>query len=74
MAAVTREVVIDVPIEEFFAVVIDYPSYPEFVPGIRACKVKKDGPEKHVEYELDLGIKRVKYVRTGSPGRSSRAT
>ena len=62
MAAVTKEVVVDVPIEELYDVIVDYERYPEFVPGIKACRVKSAAPEKQVEYELDLGVKRLRYV------------
>lgn len=62
MAQVTREVLIDAAIERFYDLVVDYERYPEFVPGIRACRVKNGTPEKHVEYELDLGVKRIRYV------------
>lgn len=61
MAAVTREIVVEVPVEQFFDLVVGYERYPEFVPGIRACRVLP-GPEKQVEYELDLGVRRIKYV------------
>jgi coenzyme Q-binding protein COQ10 len=63
MSAVMKEIIIDVPIERTFDVIVDYARYPEFVPGIKACRVLPGGgPERRVEYELDLGIKRVKYV------------
>ncbi len=62
MSVVTQEIFIDVPIDRVFDVIVDYARYPEFVPGIKACRVLPSGPEKRVEYELDLGIKRVKYV------------
>ncbi len=62
MATVTREVIIDAPLEKVFDLVVDYERYPEFVPGIRACRVRNEGGEKHVEYELDLGVKRIRYV------------
>lgn len=62
MATVTKEVIIDVPVEKFFDIVVDYERYPEFVPGVRACRVRDGGGEKHVEYELDLGVKRIRYV------------
>lgn len=62
MATVTKEVLVDAPVEKFFDLVVDYPRYPEFVPGIRACKVRDAGGEKHVEYELDLGVRRIRYV------------
>ena len=62
MAAVTKEIVISVPIERFYDIVVDYERYPEFVPGIRSCRVRYGAGEKQVEYELDLGVKRIRYV------------
>jgi ribosome-associated toxin RatA of RatAB toxin-antitoxin module len=62
MAVVTKQVLVDVPVEGFYDIVVDYERYPEFVPGIRRCKVRDGGAEKQVEYELDLGIRRIKYV------------
>ncbi len=62
MAAISKEIVIGVPVERFYDVVVDYERYPEFVPGIRACRVRATTPEKQVEYELDIGIKRIRYV------------
>jgi coenzyme Q-binding protein COQ10 len=62
MALVTKSVLIDVPLERFYEVVVDYERYPEFVPGIRRCRVRDGAGEKQVEYELDLGIRRIKYV------------
>jgi coenzyme Q-binding protein COQ10 len=62
MATVTREVLVDAAIEKFFDIVVDYERYPEFVPGVRACKVSDVGGEKLVSYELDLGVKRIRYV------------
>jgi ribosome-associated toxin RatA of RatAB toxin-antitoxin module len=62
MAVVTKQVLIEAPLERFYDLVVDYERYPEFVPGIKACRVKNGGAEKHVEYELDLGVKRLRYV------------
>jgi LDH2 family malate/lactate/ureidoglycolate dehydrogenase len=62
MAKVTKQVVVNTPLERFYDLVVDYERYPEFVPGIHGCRILKDGPEKHVEYQLDLGVKRIKYV------------
>jgi coenzyme Q-binding protein COQ10 len=74
MAAVTRQVVIGVPIERFYDIIVDYERYPEFVPGIRACRVRDGGPEKQVEYELDLGVKRIRYVLRHEEQRPRRVT
>jgi coenzyme Q-binding protein COQ10 len=62
MSQVTREVLIDAPLERFYDLVVDYERYPEFVPGIRACRVKNGTGDKQVEYELDLGVKRIRYI------------
>ncbi len=62
MAEVRKEIRVEAPLERFYDLVVDYARYPEFVPGIRACRVRTVGGEKHVEYELDLGVKRIRYV------------
>ena len=46
MSVVTQEIFIDVPIDRVFDVIVDYARYPEFVPGIKACRVLPTGPEK----------------------------
>jgi coenzyme Q-binding protein COQ10 len=63
MAAVTREVVIAVPPTRLFEVILDYERYPEFVPRLKGCKVKgRSAAGVDVEYELDLGVKKIRYV------------
>jgi coenzyme Q-binding protein COQ10 len=63
MAVVTQEILIARPPEACFDVIVDYARYPEFVPGIKGCRpLPGGGSPRRVEYELDLGIKRVKYV------------
>lgn len=62
MAIVRKEVTIDVPVEEFFDLLVDYARYPEFVPGVRACRVRDGRGDRQVEYELDIGLKRIRYV------------
>jgi ribosome-associated toxin RatA of RatAB toxin-antitoxin module len=62
MAEVTKELVIDVPRERFYDLVVDYERYPEFVPGIKRCRILGAGADRRVEYELDLGVKRIRYV------------
>jgi coenzyme Q-binding protein COQ10 len=61
MALVSKEIVIGRPPGEVFDVIVDYQRYPEFVPGIKACRVLPSGGGQ-VEYELDLGLKRIRYV------------
>ena len=62
MAVVKQQIVVDVPVDRLYEVITDYEAYPEFVPGIKGCRVKKEGSPRLVEYELDLGLKRVKYT------------
>lgn len=62
-SSVSKEIVIDVPVERFFDLILDYERYPEFVPNLTSSRVKRlpDG-RKDVEYELDLGIRRIRYT------------
>lgn len=62
MSVVTKQVVIAAPVERVYEIVVDYERYPEFVPGIRKCRVRDGKGDKQVEYELDLGVRRIKYV------------
>ncbi len=62
MAAVSQEVVIGIPVERFFDLLLDYERYPEFLPNLKACRVKSSQGHKDIEYELDLGIKRIRYT------------
>ena len=74
MAAVSKEIVFDRPAEEVFEVLIDYARYPEFVPGIKACRVLPGKGDRQVEYELDLGLKRIRYVLRHVETRPTRIT
>jgi len=62
MAEVSKEILIACAPDRLFDVLVDYPRYPEFVPGIRACRVLPGKAERLVEYELDLGLRRIRYV------------
>ena len=74
MAAVSKEIVFDRPAEQVFAVLADYARYPEFVPGIKGCRVLPGKGDPNVEYELDLGLKRIKYVLRHVETRPTRIT
>ena len=74
MAAVTKEIVFARPPEAVFEVLADYARYPEFVPGIKGCRVLPGRPAREVEYELDLGLKRIKYVLRHVETRPTRLT
>jgi ribosome-associated toxin RatA of RatAB toxin-antitoxin module len=62
MAEVSKEIVIGCTPDRLFEVLVDYARYPEFVPGITACRVLPGKGERRVEYELDIGLKRIRYV------------
>jgi ribosome-associated toxin RatA of RatAB toxin-antitoxin module len=62
MAEVSKEIVIAAVPDRLFDVIIDYARYPEFVPGIKGCRVLPGKGECRVEYQLDLGLKRITYV------------
>jgi coenzyme Q-binding protein COQ10 len=74
VAVVTKEVLVQAGVERLFEVLVDYPRYPEFVPGIKACRVREVQGEKHVEYELDLGLRRIKYVLRHQEERPTRVS
>jgi ribosome-associated toxin RatA of RatAB toxin-antitoxin module len=62
MAEVSREILMSCTAERLFEVLVDYAHYPEFVPGIKACRVLAGTTDRQVEYQLDLGLKRITYV------------
>jgi coenzyme Q-binding protein COQ10 len=63
MAAITREVLVAAAPERLFDVIADYDRYAEFVPGLKSCRVvARRADAIDVEYELDLGVKRIRYV------------
>ncbi len=62
MAPITRDVLIAVPPERLFDVIADYARYPEFVPGVKACRPRRSGTAVDVEYELDVGLKTIRYT------------
>jgi ribosome-associated toxin RatA of RatAB toxin-antitoxin module len=74
MAEVSKEIVIGCPPDRLFDVLVDYPRYPEFVPGIKACRVLPGGSDRRVEYQLDLGFKRITYVLLHVEQRPTRVT
>ncbi len=62
-SVVSKEVVIDTPVERFYQLIVDYERYPEFVPNLKSCRAMPGGPgHQDVVYELDLGIRRIKYT------------
>jgi coenzyme Q-binding protein COQ10 len=59
---VTREITVAVPPEKLFEVIADYARYPEFVPSVKSCRPKRTGTTVDVEFELDLGVKTIRYT------------
>jgi coenzyme Q-binding protein COQ10 len=59
---VSRDVLVAVPVERFFDLVVDYARYPEFVPSVKEARVVSPGPPREVEYQLDLGVKKIRYT------------
>ncbi len=63
MAATSLEVRIDAPIDRVWAILVDYGRYPEFVPGVKECRVVgTEAGARLVEYEADIGVRRIRYV------------
>lgn len=60
---ISREMVVRVPVERFYDLVVDYERYPDFVPSVRSCKVVRVAKGyRDVEYRVDLGVKAIQYV------------
>jgi ribosome-associated toxin RatA of RatAB toxin-antitoxin module len=59
---VSRELVVAVPVEKFFDLVVDYARYPEFVPAVKEARLLTTGSPRDVEYVLDLGVKKIRYT------------
>ena len=61
-SSATREIVIEAPPERVFDVIADYDRYPEFVPAVKSCRPRREGNVVEVEFEVDLGVKRIHYT------------
>ena len=60
---ISKEMVVDVTVEEFWKVVADYEAYSGFVPSVKKTRVvRTEKGVKDVEYEVDLGVKTIKYT------------
>ena len=66
---VQREVIIDAPVERMFALIMDFDRYPQFVPGVKACRPKAPAPDGSIdaEYEVDVGVRTIRYVLRHRP-------
>jgi coenzyme Q-binding protein COQ10 len=62
MAGATRSVVIDVPPDRVFDVIVDYDRYAEFLPEVKEARsADRRGNEVDVHYGIDL-VKRIHYT------------
>ncbi len=61
-SSITREITIAVPPAKLFDVIADYGRYPEFVPAVKSCRVRRTGSTVDVDFELDLGVKTIRYT------------
>jgi coenzyme Q-binding protein COQ10 len=61
-STITREIVIGVSREALFDLIVDYARYPEFVPAVKGCRPRRGDGVVDVEYELDLGVKTIRYT------------
>jgi ribosome-associated toxin RatA of RatAB toxin-antitoxin module len=63
VGATSREIRIAAAIDRVWEVVVGFEAYPGFVPGVRACRVVGGAPGRpEVEYEVDLGVRAIRYV------------
>jgi ribosome-associated toxin RatA of RatAB toxin-antitoxin module len=63
-SSISRDVLVGCPPERLFDLIADFARYPEFVPGVKAARPRAAAPGEpvDVEYELDLGVKTIRYV------------
>ncbi|BDG07718.1 type II toxin-antitoxin system RatA family toxin [Anaeromyxobacter paludicola] len=61
-SSASREVVVEVPVERFFDLIVQYERYPEFVPQVKGIRVTPAPGARDVEYQIDLGIRRIRYT------------
>jgi coenzyme Q-binding protein COQ10 len=63
MAQASRSVIVNVPPEKLFDVIVDYEKYPEFLPEVKKVKVNAgQGSIKEVTYTVDIKAKVITYT------------
>lgn len=63
MGSASYEARIAAPIGRVWDVIVDYARYAEFVPGVMSTRVLgASGGVRQVEYEVDVGLRRLRYV------------
>ena len=62
MSAASREIIVEVPPEDFFRVISDYERYPEILPEMKSAQILHRDDEKTVaRFTINI-IKRVSYT------------
>jgi ribosome-associated toxin RatA of RatAB toxin-antitoxin module len=61
-SSVSKEILIATSPEVLYDVIVDYDRYPEFVPSVKRCRTSRNGGDVRVEYEVDLGLKKIRYT------------
>ena len=63
MAQASKSVVVNVPPDRMFDVIIDYEKYPEFLPEVKKVKITAgQGSIKEVTYTVDIKAKVITYT------------
>lgn len=63
MPGATKTITFNAPIDKVYKVITDYEKYASFVPKAKAAKIlKRDGNKVRVEWQIDLGLKTIKYT------------
>ena len=76
MAGATRSVIVNVTPEQFYSVVADFESYPEFCADVHAIRVtSRDGDKARVVFTIKV-VKSIEYTLdlVGVPGKSLKWT
>ncbi|HUK66755.1 MAG TPA: SRPBCC family protein [Anaeromyxobacteraceae bacterium] len=61
--SVTREIAVSVRPDRLFDVIVDYARYPEFLSTVKKSRpLGRSGATIDVEFELDLGVKTIRYT------------
>ncbi|MBI1859919.1 MAG: hypothetical protein HYR96_03255 [Deltaproteobacteria bacterium] len=61
MATVVRDKAMGVPLKSLFETIIDFESYPQFLPEVVSAKATGKGKKVRVDFELEV-IKRFEYT------------
>ncbi len=75
MATASKSVTVDVSLEKFFEVLVDYEKYAEFLPEVKKVKVEGgQGAIKEVTYTVDIKAKVINYTLKHSAEKPNKMT